>query len=124
MGQCRAESCRVTRNGEVWPFPPVLETGEHWFESSFLDQFMSRDKQRDAKRYRFFRHVTSAIKLFFGCKVCGYCKNANALEFHHRDPKTKTRGVARLSHVGLKKLLEEISKCDVLCANCHAEHHT
>lgn len=31
---------KVSGNGEVWPFPLVLETREHWFESSFPDQFM------------------------------------------------------------------------------------
>ena len=83
-----------------------------------------RKNARAAKRYRLLRHVTDAIKLISGCKNCGYCKHPRALEFHHRDPATKLFDVASaVTGIGFGKFLEEISKCDVLCANCHAEHH-
>ncbi len=29
----------LSGNGEVWPFPLVLETREQWFKSIFPDQF-------------------------------------------------------------------------------------
>ena len=49
-------------------------------------------------------------------------------DFHHRDPKTKIKNIGELlqSRNSLnmsKKLLEELDKCDLLCANCHRRKH-
>ena len=60
------------------------------------------------------------------CERCGYNKNPNALQFHHRDPGTKRFGISSLdtmvrNGVSLETLQAEIAKCDILCANCHAE---
>lgn len=61
------------------------------------------------------------------CQKCGYNKCEGALQFHHRD---KTQKEFTLSQVNLNKtkysineLLKEADKCDLLCANCHAEEH-
>ena len=58
------------------------------------------------------------------CSRCGY-NNMLALEFHHRNPKTKIRSISAMFHNGdaLKTLAKEIKKCDVLCANCHKIEH-
>jgi hypothetical protein len=58
-----------------------------------------------------------------GCSVCGYDKHPKALEFHHRDPGTKNFNVSEAYGFGIDKFLEEILKCNILCANCHAIHH-
>ena len=61
------------------------------------------------------------------CQRCGYSKCEGALQFHHKDPKLKE---FQLSHINLNdtnfsfdKLLNEVDKCELLCANCHAEQH-
>ena len=56
------------------------------------------------------------------CRLCGYSRYAGALQFHHVDPAEKafalsSRGLAR----SLAKAREEVRKCVLLCANCHAE---
>ena len=55
-----------------------------------------------------------------GCVKCGYNEHGTALQFDHLDPSTKrhkTQGVSMgWSWKGIK---EEISKCQILCANCH-----
>ena len=67
---------------------------------------------------------TTSVKLKSGCIICGYNKSPRALHFHHRNPSTKYKAVTILARAGVTpKLKEEISKCDVMCANCHAEHH-
>ena len=58
------------------------------------------------------------------CIICGYNKCPRALSFHHIDPKKKDftlsdRGLTR----SWAKILEEIDKCVLLCANCHMEVH-
>jgi hypothetical protein len=56
------------------------------------------------------------------CAICGYDRCQAALQFHHREPGTKSFA---LSHQGLTRSIakarEEASKCVLLCANCHAE---
>lgn len=54
---------------------------------------------------------------------CIDCGNADVrvLEFDHREPEEKKASVAVLSALGwsLETVQDEISKCDVRCANCH-----
>jgi hypothetical protein len=46
------------------------------------------------------------------------------LEFDHRPGEKKLDNVYRvLKKYGLEKAMEEIRKCDVVCANCH-KHRT
>jgi hypothetical protein len=58
------------------------------------------------------------------CSVCG--ENApECLHFHHDDPKTKELTLAdAIAHGwGVARILREVAKCRVLCANCHLKHH-
>lgn len=59
------------------------------------------------------------------CQKCGYKKNYAALQFHHRNPKEKLFGldVRNIGGRNLQEIVIEVNKCDLLCANCHAEHH-
>jgi transposase len=56
------------------------------------------------------------------CVLCGYDRCVSALHFHHVDPATKR---FHLSMQGATRSLAaaraEMSKCVLLCANCHAE---
>ena len=58
------------------------------------------------------------------CMICGYSKYIGALDFHHLDETQKEFG---LSIRGLTrswaKILAEIDKCILICANCHREIH-
>ena len=61
------------------------------------------------------------IKKHHGCKDCGYSDHAQALQFDHIDDNKKA-SVSNLirSDYSWKTILEEIKKCEVRCANCHA----
>ena len=58
---------------------------------------------------------------------CSRCENFDyrVLEFHHINPSEKEYSIANMidSGFGKEKLYNEISKCDVLCANCHRIVH-
>ena len=61
------------------------------------------------------------------CVRCGYNKCEGALQFHHKNPDEKS---FTLSDVNLNDVvlpmtafLAEADKCELLCANCHAEQH-
>jgi 5-methylcytosine-specific restriction endonuclease McrA len=58
------------------------------------------------------------------CQLCGYNKYIGALQFHHKDPKEKDFILSR-RHMGLgwDRIVKEVNKCMLLCANCHAEVH-
>ena len=80
-------------------------------------------KKAVAKRRKMIKAM--AIEYKGGkCCICGYCKCNSALDFHHRDEKTKSFG---LSVRGLTRSWErtraELDKCLLVCANCHREIH-
>jgi hypothetical protein len=62
------------------------------------------------------------------CSTCGYNKCMGALEFHHT--KDKDAEIATLlikAAIGggdyMERLETELTKCVLLCANCHREVH-
>jgi len=74
-------------------------------------ELLSRQKQQFKKRL-------VEIKEASGCVDCGI-KNHIVLDFDHlRD---KKYNVSRMIHDGFswKSILKEISKCEVVCSNCH-----
>lgn len=63
-------------------------------------------------------------KKTLSCSICGN-SDYRVLEFHHRNPSEKEYSISNMidSGIGKEKLNNEISKCDVLCANCHRIKH-
>lgn len=58
-----------------------------------------------------------------GCNKCGYAKNYSALHFHHLSEKSFPLDSRNIGNRSLESLLKELDKCELLCANCHAEVH-
>lgn len=59
------------------------------------------------------------------CNRCGY-SDYRALVWHHIDPTMKESDISDMVRSGRQWdfILEEISKCECLCQNCHhIEHH-
>lgn len=60
------------------------------------------------------------------CSKCGYSKCIAALQFHHTDATVKDFDLSTQyngGHIDMDKLYAEADKCELLCANCHAEEH-
>ena len=81
---------------------------------------LDRKRIRQRNNARRKREIVGRYKRMKGCIDCGYNKHAAALEFDHVDSSTKTRTVASLMYHSWNKIKEEIAKCEVRCANCHA----
>ena len=65
------------------------------------------------------REYVMKVLLESGCVDCGFA-NPVALEFDHvRGEKIAGVGFLATRPVSMKKLKEEISKCEVRCRNCH-----
>lgn len=67
----------------------------------------------------YMRGVLATARIRAGCAVCGYNAHASALDFHHFKGE-KFMGVTRMLTYARERIIEEISKCVVLCKNCHA----
>lgn len=85
-----------------------------------IDRARGYMKERRIERRAWFANITSTLS----CIKCGEDHQA-CMDFHHRDPSTKKGEVGRMlgDFKSKKSILEEIEKCDVLCANCHRKHH-
>lgn len=57
------------------------------------------------------------------CKVCGYDRCRNSLEFHHINPEDKEITPSKVFSRSWDKIQKELDKCILLCANCHREVH-
>jgi len=60
-------------------------------------------------------------KKLSGCVICGE-KRLPCLDLHHSDPSTKTERQIR-KRLREDRLLAELEKCVVMCANCHRLYH-
>lgn len=59
-----------------------------------------------------------------GCAICGYNKCENALDFHHVNSEEKKFQINSITmSFSNKRIMEELNKCILLCANCHREIH-
>lgn len=78
---------------------------------------------RNNKTNKKLKQIVLEYKLNNSCKVCNETHPA-CLDFHHLDPKLKTKEIGVIMKWGSsKKLLEEIDKCIILCSNCHRKLH-
>lgn len=61
---------------------------------------------------------------------CEHChiklteSNYSIFDFHHTDPNTKEYSWSKLRLFSDNRILEELSKCQLLCANCHRLVHS
>lgn len=78
--------------------------------------------ERMRKRGQEHQEAIQEIKTELGCARCAN-QDFRVLHFHHKDPESKNHNIANMKGMSWERVLEEISKCEVLCANCHAIEH-
>lgn len=79
-----------------------------------------------AQQARGMQRKLALIEEFGGCCMrCGYDRNQAALAWHHihREAKRFELDMRTLSNRSETEIRSEVSKCLLLCANCHAEEH-
>ena len=69
------------------------------------------------------RKIILVNRLGGKCSICGYSINLAALVFHHKGNKHFQLDVRSLSNRRIESINSEVSKCILLCNNCHAEVH-
>ena len=82
-----------------------------------------RRKNRRARRRMLAKWFTE-LKSTLVCARCGEAHPA-CIQFHHADRSLKEMELSDAVRRGWgrDRILREIDKCEVLCANCHAKHH-
>lgn len=81
----------------------------------------AKDYARRSKEYRARRRALVAEMKDKPCTDCGGRFPAVCMDFDHRDPSEKFLAVSVMvvRGISLKRILAEIDKCDLVCANCH-----
>ena len=96
--------------------------------SKVYSEWTEDQKERNRAMQYGYRHrrIKKAVDLKGGeCNRCGYSKCIRSLQFHHTDPALKQfelNSRTMLSH-SWDSIVKELDKCELLCANCHSEHH-
>jgi hypothetical protein len=95
------------------------EYNQGWYQRH-KEKYAARREQDKLEILNWFRRYKSTLH----CIDCGISHPA-VLQFHHRNKAEKKMAVsAFVSRTSsLKQITNEIKKCDVLCANCHAKRH-
>ncbi len=78
-------------------------------------------KQKNIKRRKELIEFVISLKQM-PCADCGVQYPPYVMDFDHRDPKNKISTICMMAsthYYSKKKILEEVSKCDLVCANCH-----
>lgn len=84
---------------------------------TYKQQASKNTRRRQVLIYNKFHE----IKSYYGCACCDETE-PSCLEFHHLDPKNKDSTINKLIF-SPTKLMIEINKCILLCANCHRKVH-
>ena len=76
------------------------------------------------KRYAELKEWFNEYKSTLKCEKCPE-EDPVCLDFHHNNPGKKeiSISVALRRRYSKKKIMEEIEKCIVICANCHRKLH-
>lgn len=83
------------------------------------DSYYRRNKERYKRVLTFVRDLRHNKV----CMDCGLVHPYWRMEFDHRDAKTKLEDISMIVKLGwsVKRLKEEIDKCDLVCSNCHRD---
>ena len=90
-----------------------------WYRNNAQRKIAWQNRRRDE-----IRQWWRELKATKSCQQCGESA-PECLHFHHRDPNEKefSLGDVTKNRWSRRRILDEIAKCDVLCANCHLKHH-
>lgn len=80
-------------------------------------------KRRGREAYRSLKRE-AVTKLGNKCADCQQSFPACVYDFHHLDPSQKDLSVSRIRRkCDIDKFWQEVSKCVLLCSNCHRLRH-
>lgn len=76
-------------------------------------------------KIRRYRLKKKAVEFLGGkCKSCGWQGCIAGFSFHHLDPSKKEFGISGSRTSKWEKIEKELTKCELLCCNCHCILHS
>ncbi len=113
----------------VRPVPDHVDMEHEEWESLTAfqrDYYEHKEKyvKKRQNRVRENRKFITELKAETGCTRCDE-DYPQCLHFHHTSPDEKSDGISSMVKQGYsrEKILAEIEKCELLCANCHIKEH-
>lgn len=94
------------------------EYQKKWYKNNKKKRIKQIRDYQDREHEKFIEYK-SGLK----CSLCGYNKCISALDFHHKNKDTKDFSISAMRKRSMKRIMEEIKKCILVCKNCHAEIH-
>jgi hypothetical protein len=90
-----------------------------WYRRNAKRKLGWQQRRRNAIR-EWWRELKATKR----CEQCGETA-LECLHFHHLDPSQKefSLGDVTAGCWSKQRILAEVAKCSVLCANCHLKHH-
>jgi hypothetical protein len=87
---------------------------------SYYERNSDLVKQKSKEKKESMKRFVDAVKSF-PCQDCESFWPVCAMQLDHREPSQKVKQVSTIINFGSwSKTVEEIMKCDLVCANCHA----
>lgn len=113
------KECRKTERKNRY-----INNKEVELENSRLYSQNNREKRLRSAR-EFAARNLSEFRLFLNniknvpCMDCGNNFPPCAMDFDHREPENKLFNISEAQSMNRDVLIQEIDKCDIICANCH-----
>ena len=94
------------------------------WNKKYYEKHRQQEIDRVAKRKAEQRMWLDDYRKALSCEKCGE-SDPVCLDFHHKDARLKDFSIANIKGMGWSRdrVLLEIQKCMVVCANCHRKIH-
>jgi hypothetical protein len=102
-------------------FQPWCKACRKAYDAAYSRRTLGRRRERRAERRVEFVAWYRALKESRGCADCGGRFPAEVMQWDHVPGADKVADVSNLlRRLCKRRVLEEIAKCELVCANCHA----
>ncbi len=94
---------------------------DHWLP----DRKLVSNRKLGMVRVKANKKLIDSLKKIKGgkCELCGYDKNTASLNLHHTENKKFGFSNKDIWNRSTEEIIVEVSKCKLLCANCHQDLH-
>ena len=102
-------------------YQPWCKACRKIYDAAYSARTLARRRERRTERRREFLVWYAALKEAQPCADCGGTFPSAAMQWDHRPGTDKVGDVSNLlGRLCKQRILDEIAKCDLVCANCHA----
>jgi uncharacterized membrane protein YheB (UPF0754 family) len=112
----------ISRNPIFMKDPNLTKMSRNLIDKRYYDK---NKKQIYLKKKLRRNRLKEELVNFLGgkCSFCGYNKCMASLDFHHVENKKDANLSKLFKNSSREKILKEVKRCILLCANCHRELH-